>query len=464
MKIKHSFTFLLLIISTEIFANVTLPNIFGSGMVLQQNSKVRLWGDASTGEDITIICSWDDAKYTTKGSNQGKWEVTIKTPNYGGPYKIEILGRNKILLENILIGEVWLVSGQSNMEWTANSGIDNAKEEIQKAKFNEIRLFTVAASSADFPQKNLNGTWNICSPETMQNFSAVGYFFAQNLYNELKIPIGIINSSWGGSPAEAWVPKDKIEADPVLNKDALDLKEVPWAPIKIASIYNAMIAPLQDFTLKGFLWYQGESNVSHASNYDKLLNTLINSWRAQWHAELPFYFVQIAPYKYGNNEDGVTLRNAQRMAEKIKNTAMVVISDIGDINDIHPKNKKDVGTRLANIALKNQYNVGPVKINEPKILTYEIKKNKIILYFDTEDINCNSKCKNQFEIADINGKFISAQVKVRSNSISISHPSIDYPLFARFAWGNTELSELKNKEGMPVSSFITDNWWEFKNQ
>lgn len=457
--------FLFLFSSISVYSKVSLPHIFGSGMVLQQQSKVKIWGWAKSEEPIKINTSWDNETYATKTPASGHWFVEVLTPIYGGPYQISIQGYNNILLENILIGEVWLVSGQSNMEWSARSKIDNAEEEIKNANFANIRLFSVSHSSAPFPQQNISdGKWEVCTSETMSNFSAIGYFFGREIHQKLEVPVGIINSSWGGTPAEAWTPENAIKSNPILYKDALDLKEVIWGPVKTAVIYNAMIAPLAGFKLKGFLWYQGESNVMHASNYDLLLKTMIDSWRKVWNQDLPFYYVQIAPYKYDSPEEGVILRNAQRMVDNPPLTQMVCISDIGNINDIHPGNKLEVGRRLANLALKENYDTQIGTVFGPKLLTYEIKKGFINLYFDTADLVCGTDCQNNFEIAGTDGQFRKANVVVKSNTIKVISQKISNPAFVRFEWNNTTEASLKNSKGLPSSAFITDNWWSFVNK
>lgn len=460
---KFKLLVLFFISSFTLFANITLPAIFGSEMVLQQRSKVKFWGSAKTGEPVMVTTTWDKNMYNTKADADGKWELLIETPMYGGPYDIKVKGYNEINLKNVLIGEVWLVSGQSNMEWSAASGIDNTESEVQKANFPEIRLFGVNHATANSPQQNVSGNWAVCSPETMKYFSAIGYYFGKELHDNLMVPVGIINTSWGGTPAEAWTPEEHIKADPVLLKDALSLKEVPWGPVKTSVIYNAMVAPLAGFKIKGFLWYQGESNVSNAANYDRLLTTLITSWRTAWREDLPFYYVQIAPFKYGNPEEGVILRNAQRMAEVIPKTTMVTISDIGNKDDIHPRNKKDVGIRLANVALKNLYSAYKGEISGPRLLTYESKKGQITLFFDNPELKCDKNCMDNFEISDISGEFKKANVRIKSNTITLTNSKISYPIFARFEWSNTAEASLKNNQGLPASAFITDNWWQFKN-
>jgi sialate O-acetylesterase len=457
--------FFILFFTNFSFAKIILPGLFKSNMVLQQNSNVKVWGWGKSLEKVSIFTSWDNETYKTVVDKNGRWEVTVVTPTFGGPYLIDIKGNNSFTLTNVLIGEVWVVSGQSNMEWTAKDSITNGTAEVIMANYENIRFFSVQQVSADFPQQNAEGVWEKCSPETMKNFSAIGYFFAQKLIQNLEVPIGVINASWGGTPAETWVPEESIKSDPILLKNANLLPNDPWGPSKSGMLYNGMIAPLKAYKIKGFLWYQGESNVSSAFNYDRLLTTLITSWRSAWQEKLPFYYVQIAPFKGYKDDVGVALRNAQRRVEKqIEKVGMVVISDIGDVNDIHPKNKKDVGVRLANMTLKTTYEIGnPAPISGPKLISYESKNDKIILYFDTIELNCDTPCRDNFEVSDISGNFMKAKVTVKSNSIELCAKEISYPIFARFEWTNASPASLKNKAGLPVSAFVTDNWLAFKS-
>jgi sialate O-acetylesterase len=253
----------------------------------------------------------------------------------------------------------------------------------------------------------------------MRAFSAIGYYFARRLQSEINVPIGIINSSWGGTPAETWMTKEAVESDKVLLKNSMEKKQEPWGPKDAGYIYNAMIAPITNFKIKGSLWYQGESNVSHADDYDRLLSTLVGSWRKNWGYEFPFYYVQIAPYKYGG-DGGVRLRESQRRAESIiPNCAMIVISDIGNIDDIHPRNKKDVGIRLANIALSNQYQIKGLDISGPSLKDYQIKGNKITLNFNSRGpLVCNDACKYAFELSD-NHNSQKAKVFINGSSITL---------------------------------------------
>jgi sialate O-acetylesterase len=453
------FSLILILSFFQSIANVVLPSIFGNNMVLQQKSEVKIYGWAKPLEVINVNTSWDNKNHIDTTDNYGNWEVVITTPFYGGPFNLKIKGNNTIDLKNILVGEVWLVSGQSNMEWSASAGIDNAAEAIKSANYPSIRFLSISNSTANEVQNNFVGQWTECTPESMKDFSAVGYFFSKEIFQNTKIPIGIINSSWGGTPAEAWTPEDAILSDNVLHKDALSLKEVPWGPVKTASIYNSMIAPITKYNIAGVLWYQGESNVMNAKNYDRLLYTLATSWRAKWKINFPFYFAQIAPYKYEIIDEGVALRNAQRKAEfLIPNSAMIVLTDIGDNEDIHPRNKIDVGKRFANLALHNQYGKKEIIKSGPRLIDYEIIDDKIILNFSSiGSLICNTICKQAFEISDVNGEFKKADVTIETNKIILTSKNIKTPMNARYAWSNTATEVLTDVSNLLSSSFILKN-------
>lgn len=337
-------------------ANITLPAIFGDHMVLQQNAKVTIWGWAKPLEEISVTGSWSQDTAKVKVNNQGNWQVQLNTPAAGGPYTLTLKGYNTIIINDILIGEVWLASGQSNMEWTANMQVEHAEEAIQEANHPEIRFFTVLHRASDAPQLDVEGEWVVCSPATMRYFSAVAYFFGKEMQQHLKVPVGLINSSWGGTPAEIWTDPTLIAQNQTLATAAALLPDVPWGPKEPGRAYNTMIRPLIPFQIAGALWYQGEANTVNAGTYDQLLATMVQNWRTAWGYEFPFYYVQIAPYNYGKPMEGVLVREAQRKAmAMIPNSGMVVVSDIGNINDIHPRNKIDVGKRLANWALSQTY-------------------------------------------------------------------------------------------------------------
>lgn len=440
-------------------ANVTLPNIFGDNMVLQRNSEVRIWGWANPKEEIKLVSSWNNQEYKTVTNNQAKWELVIKTPEAGGPYTISIKGYNEVVFKNVLIGEVWLCSGQSNMEMSASWGIDNGDEEVKNAANPNIRFFTVSKSTAVTPQNNVLGNWVESTPETMKYFSAVGYFFAKRLREDLKnVPIGLISSNWGGTPAEIWMTEEVFQKDPILLENAKKLNEQEYGPHQSGRAYNAMISPITGFKIAGTIWYQGESNVGSLV-YDKTLSALITSWRKAWNDEFPFYFVQIAPYKTGtNNFSNVTVRNSQRkVLKEVPKTGMVLTSDISDTIDIHPKNKKSVGIRLANLALAETYKVNSNLVNGPLFNEIKIEKNKVTVSFDyDEGLYFKEKKSNQFEVAGADGIFYPAEASIKKNQVILTSKKVLNPVKVRFAWGNTIQPDLFNKANLPASCFISD--------
>ena len=453
-----AYFFLLFLIQIHSFA-VSVPDIFSNHMVLQQNAEITIWGWGNTGEKITITGSWDQKVVNVIANNLAQWKVTLNTPSSGGPYIIKIEGNNIIQIEDVLIGEVWLTSGQSNMEWTPNSGIDDGEQEVAKANYPGIRFFTVAHKTADATQLDVSGKWEVCSPETMRGFSAIGYFFSKELYQNLKTPIGVINSSWGGTPAEVWMNPKVVEENRVLKSAASKLTEVPWGPVQPGKAYHAMIAPLTPFKIAGALWYQGESNTGQAESYSELLTTLIANWRQEWGYDFPFYYVQIAPYKYDELFVGAILRDEQRQVMALPKTGMVVVSDIGNIEDIHPKNKKDVGMRLANLALASTYNKEGIPVSGPLYKQMKIEGNKVRIFFDHAENGLIMKGKEltHFEIAGADNNFVQAKAKIEGNSIVVYAQSIKLPVAVRFAWSNTAEPNLMNKEGLPASTFRTDN-------
>jgi len=459
MKIRRVLfviTVLVLILQT-IKANVSIPEIFSDNMVLQRNSDIILWGWAKTGETIVIKGDWMDKEATIQAGVQGTWKITIRTPVAGGPYNLHIRGTNEIILKNVLIGEVWLCSGQSNMEMSAQWGIDNGEEEIRNADYPQIRLFTVNTSTSNYPQQHLSGKWTICTPEEMKPFSAIGYFFARKLYKELGVPVGIINSSWGGTPAESWMPEESTQNDKFLKEAAAKQKVVPWGPVEPARIYNAMIAPLIPFQIAGVLWYQGEANTINAYAYKEMLTGLIKSWRSKWNYDFPFYFAQIAPYKYGNPMEGVIVRDAQRRALEVPNTGMVVLSDLCDTLNIHPKNKQDAALRLANLALNRYYKAVKLEDSGPLFREIIIDKNKAIITFDHSDglHSANDKL-TYFEVAGADKIFYPAEAKIKDGKVIVQSKSVKVPVAVRFAWKNTATPNLFNGANLPASCFTTE--------
>jgi sialate O-acetylesterase len=467
---KQIFTFLaisLILCSTLVSAQVKLPSVISDNMVLQQQFEVPIWGWAKPGEKINVKASWDQHEITATAGSDGKWTVKLSTPKATNiPQSITI---NETVLENILIGEGWICSGQSNMWWPMSQNM-NADKEIAAANYPEIRLFYVAREFADEPKKDCYGKWTECNPQTAASFSAVAYFFGRELRQQLGIPIGLIHTSWGGTPAEAWTRKEVLQSDPEL---AIYLKRfeekvvvaepgiVPRDQRSPSSLYNAMIAPLIPFGMKGVIWYQGESNRKEAKLYEKLFPAMIKNWRDDWgHGDFPFYFVQIAPYNYETPMVCALLRDAQRKSLSVPNTGMAVTLDIGNPNDIHPRNKQDVGKRLALWALASDYGKQDVVYSGPLYKSMKVEKNKIRLFFDHfgKGLMAKGGELSHFEIAGEDRQFFPAKAKIEGKTIVVSSDKLKSPVAVRFAFHNTDEPNLFNKEGLPASSFRTDDW------
>ena len=444
----------------SVFADVRLPAIIGNHMVLQQNSKVKLWGWCSPAEKIVISTSWDTTTYETNGDNGARWVAEVNTPKAGGPYSIKIKANNEVLIEDVLIGEVWVCSGQSNMEWSGDQNLPQSKAESPNATNTGIRFFYVAKSTSEAPQNDLSGKWVVCNPEDMLHFSAVGYFFGKQLNAKTKFPVGLINSNWGGTPAEVWTPKEIVESDQELKAASDKLGELAWWPNKPGLIYNAMIYPIVNYKIAGAIWYQGESNVGTHYAYQKLFTSMINSWRKSWGNEFPFYFVQIAPYSYGDDQlNGALLREAQTKALSYPNTGMVVISDlVDDIKNIHPIEKIKVSERLANLALAETYGIKGLSYKNPMYKTHTIEKGKIRVSFDNVPTGLVTKGGDvtEFYIAGSDLKFLPAKAKIEGNTVVVSNKEVKDPVAVRFGFTNTSIPNLFSSEGLPVNLFRTD--------
>ena len=634
-----------------------LNQLFNDHMVLQQKEEVAFWGTYTPNKRVTVSGSWGEES-TTNVAENGNWKLKLTTPKAGGPYKVNITTNDSIIVINdVLIGEVWLASGQSNMEmplkgWPPSDPIKNSEEEIANAQYSNIRMFDVANRFSLDKEATVKGNWTVCSSEVAGDFSASAYFFARRLNQELNVPIGIINSTWGGTPAESWVSVEGLKnlgdfdsmleamADPEAERntkewyarwkqmdipsdtqdwDVIDLKDndmaqpsyndenwktlalpgrldwhneqdvngvfwfrktveiddessgytfemgavddvdavyvngqkiggtvydftnsrsykIPTSTLKSGkniiairvvdtggpgsisgflrlkntkeetitldgdwkflitaelfnnkiytydlksvdklqrpkiivanaysptTLFNAMIHPLVDFNFKGAIWYQGESNVGRAKQYERLFPELIKDWRTHWQRDFPFYFVQIAPYNYGSpadKEGSMDLRNAQRKSLSTKNTGMVVTMDIGNFMNIHPSNKQDVGSRLAGLALANDYNK-EIVASGPLYQNHTISGNKIIVEFIHigSGLTFVDSSPKGFEIAGPDKKYISAEAVINDNKIELSAPSVEDPKYVRYAWSDNGIATLFNKEGLPASTFKTED-------
>ena len=458
---KKIFSFVCIIfIAKSAQANVRLPAIIGSHMVLQQKSKITIWGWADPAEKIKIRVGWDTVLYSATGSSAAKWKVQLATPVAGGPYTISIEANNKILLEDVMIGEVWVCSGQSNMQMSVNWGLPY-QDEVAKATNTKIRFFHIPRTTSEYPQEDVKAKWVVCNPDDMKDFSATGYFFGKKLNENLNVSVGLIHASWGGTPADTWTPKELIETDTVLKRAAASLKTSNGWPTEPGLAYNAMIYPLTNFSVAGTIWYQGESNVTNASTYTTLFTTMIKSWREAWQKEFPFYFVQIAPFAgYGDNSSSAFLREAQTRSLSLSNTGMVLTADlVDDINDIHPKMKKDVGERLANLALGETYAQREIVYKIPMYKNMQVQKNNIRIWFTNVEKGLMSKGPlTEFFIAGDDQNFVAAEAKIEGNSVVVWNKKVSRPVAVRYGFRNAALLKLYNKEGVPVNPFRIDEW------
>lgn len=509
MKVRIKFLSilgLLLFLSLGARAEVHLPDILGSSMVLQQNQKVPIWGTAEAGE--TVIVSFQKQKLTVVADAKGSWRADLKPLKADfTPQTLIIEGKNKIELKDILIGEVWLMTGQSNMQRLLRETANG--EEVQaKANHPNIRLFNASREVAFKKKQGKLGEWAACTPESVNEFTAAGYYFGVELEKELKVPIGLLNSSYGGSQAEAWTPVEYLTANPDLKATVERTKiwdeERPRVKVEYAeaikkwreesekqkaagvrpspspgvpdalrdyrvaaSIYDGMIAPLMPFAIRGAAWYQGESNEARAEQYNILLPVMIRSWRERWgEGNFPFGIIQLPNYRRVSEtpEEAAWsfIREAQRRtALNTENTGLIVTIDIGEAGDIHPKNKLDVGRRMAVWALKDVY--GRKLMDAPEFKKAEVKDAKIILTFDEVGIGLKIKDGeklDEFAIAGADKKFVWAEAKiVGKNKIEVSSPNIAQPVAVRYAFNsNPKHPNLTNDSGIPASPFRTDDW------
>jgi sialate O-acetylesterase len=443
-------------------AQLRVPSTFGSHMVLQQKTAVTLWGWASPSEEVRVLPSWAKEPLVAKTSAQSaRWQVVLETPEAGGPHSISVdAGSAHLLLDDVMVGEVWFASGQSNMEWTASAGLDDAAAEIASANHPGIRFFNVAKATADSPQVSCTGQWSVTTPETMPHSSAVGYFFARRLEAALHVPVGVVNASWGGSPIETWMRPALVLSDPVLAREAAE-NNPTWSPIKPGAAYHAMVAPWLAFPIAGVIWYQGEANVSHPSSYEALMEKHIQGWRADWSRDLPFYFVQIAPYHYGADDRAARLREQQQRALAVPHTGMVVTGDItSDTGDIHPKNKQDVGLRLANLALSDTYQITGLVAKSPLYASHTAEKGRLRIAFSNLDGKLTQKGKEigGLLVAGADQHFVPALGRIEGATLLVWSKQVKEPVAVRYAFSSDATLSLFGPGGLPVAPFRTDAW------
>jgi sialate O-acetylesterase len=452
-----------------------LSQMFTSNMVLQRNMKDAIWGWTEPGKEVTVSIGGKTAKATADA--QGKWLARVGPLHVGGPYKLTVSGPQTVELDNILVGDVWICSGQSNMEFGLGNAT-NAPQEIAEADYPQIRLYTVQKTISTEPRTDLGkddgqlfGQWSVCTPKTVatggwNGFTAVGYFFGRELYKQTNVPIGLIHTSWGGTIAEAWTSDQALrplkDFDNALDHLDKTNKSNPNVP---SVLYNGMIAPLVPYGIKGAIWYQGESNAGRAYQYRKLLPTMIGDWRTRWgEGEFPFYIVQLANWQALQTQPGddawAELREAQSMTAKdVPHAGIAVTIDIGDAADIHPKDKQDVGKRLALNALVKDYGK-KIEYSGPVYKSLHVEGNKVVLTFDHVGGGLTVKGDKPmgFAIAGDDKKWVWGDAQIVGHTIVVSSPQVTKPVAVRYAWHINPICNLYNKEGLPASPFRTDDW------
>ncbi|MBI3860452.1 MAG: sialate O-acetylesterase [Planctomycetia bacterium] len=473
-------------------AEVKLPNIFTDHMVLQQGQKNRVWGTAGAGEAVTVTI--DKQTQKVSAGADGKWQVALDPLPVGGPYVLAVKGSNEIKIDDVLVGEVWICSGQSNMQWSVNISNDPDLEKLT-AKFPRIRMINFPRIGVQEPiWTHPESRWKVCMPDNVGDFSAVGYYFARQLHQTLDVPVGMINNAWGGSACEAWIRRDLLAADekykPMLEgwakneslfaelsaksdlnedqkKQVAGLKQNMGGNHRPANIYNGVLKSHLGYGIKGAIWYQGESNAGRAYQYRDLFPLMIKSWRDEWgQGDFPFYWVQLADHKPENpnqfESDWAELREAQTMTmSKLPNTGEAVIIDIGEGKDIHPKNKVDVGRRLARWALAKDYGFH-VWYHSPQYKSMDVQGNKIVLTFDHVDGGWRPFDVNEprgFAIAGEDKKFVWGTAKILPDGkVEVLAAGIDKPVAVRYGWADNPVVNMYNGGGLPLTPFRTDDW------
>jgi sialate O-acetylesterase len=455
------------------YGKVQLPAIINNNMVLQQKSNVALWGHAVKSGKVVIITGWNNKKYTAITDTAGSWQLQVRTPQAGGPFKISFNDGELLELSGILIGEVWVCSGQSNMEMPVKGynkqPILNASQIIDDAnKHPAIRIFRVPKIVSAVPLNDCKGKWLETDSQTVKDFSAIAYQYATILQAKLKVPIGILATYWGGTAIQSWMSKKTLSRFAEVNiPERLDtITDPEKAPEQSPAIlFNSMIAPIAGYGIKGFIWYQGESNRYNPSLYAKLMPVMVKEWRRLWNlGNLPFYYVQIAPYEYSgpNNYFSALLREVQfKLEHKIPHTGMIVSLDVGKQQFIHPPDKTTISERLSNYALAETYHRLGMTYLSPAFKRMKINKEQLYLKFTNTGGGLQFKDKDtgNFEIAGNDKIFYPAQaVIVKKDQVRVHSDQVKEPVAVRYAFKNWCVGNLYTKEGMPTSSFRTDNW------
>ncbi|HEU5340547.1 sialate O-acetylesterase [Edaphobacter sp.] len=478
-------------LSSVLYAEVRLPQILSDHAVFERNAPIHIWGWATPNARVTI--RFDKQTRTAVADEAGEWSAWLMPETAGGPYTLTVEGDGATLTRSdILVGDVWLASGQSNMQFPlrgfSNAPLRNGAEEIAHANHAKIRLLRVPDTGADYPQADVNASWTACTPETAADFSAVAYFFGREISEKEDVPVGLIDSTWGGTPADSWVSMDMlgtdanllpafharaIFADEEVRSQELDVldkaakaagkpvsirdwhpNQISWRP---AALYNGMIAPLTPYTIKGFLWYQGETNsgVDRYLNYSVLFPALISDWREHFaQGDLPFLYAQISSFISPKEYWGV-VRDAQRRALSLRNTAMAVTIDVGNPNNVHPSDKQTVGARMALAARAMVYGE-KVAYQSPSFRQVTREPGALRVWFDHAQGLTSRGTLNDFEIAGADHKFVAATAKIDGETVVVSASGVERPVYVRYAWDNAAKGSLYNAAGLPAGTFTSE--------
>jgi len=447
-------------------AEIKLPAIFGDNMVLQQQTNAAIWGTASSNRTIKVKTSWNGENYSVKSDAEGNWKLKVSTPAAGGPYSITISDDKTLKLSNVLIGEVWVFSGQSNMYMTMqgykNEPILGSNEAIATSSNENIRLFTVERVKSLEPFNDFPGQWLECEPENVAALSATAYFFGRMVQQALDVPVGLICSSWGGTRIEPWMSESGIKEFDWVSLPDKDMED-DYSVQTPTVLFNAMISPMVGFAIKGATWYQGESNRLEPKEYEKLMPGLIKNWRDQWGiGDFSFYYCQIAPYDYGSaGFNSALLREAQLNASTVlPNTGMACLMDVGEKQSIHPADKEVAGERLAYLALAKTYGLKGIQYSGPVLKEMKVEGSLVYLTFEHAENGLTTFGKElaNFKVAGKNGRYYPATASITRDGITLYSPKVQEPITIRYAFDDFVIGELFNTEGLPASSFRTDDW------
>jgi len=477
-KIKIAFSFAIFSPfcgASKAQAQLKIPALFSDNMVLQQQSHPQIWGWSTANSKVSVTVSWGKEKFQSNADKDGKWKIQLSTPSAGGPYLIHIQsGSSKVDINNVLIGEVWLCTGQSNMEMPMkgfrDTPIANSADDIMNSKNSKLHFIKIPRSSQTVPQDSAKySQWMEATPGSVSNFSATGYYFGRMLQKMLDVPVGLISVNYGGSKAEAWMDSAVLASvgDIKIPQRGDAIKSVNQTP---TVLFNGMLRPVIGYGIKGCIWYQGESNYDNPKQYETLFPTMVHRWRELWgQGDFPFYFAQIAPFNYaslppyysGGKYNSAFLRDAQRKSLKtIPNSAMVSLMDIGEEDNIHPKHKKEGGERFAFLALDNVYGMKDYTLACPTYDSMVVAGNVVTLHFlnTRNGLTSYGKPLQQFEIAGADKVFHPANAVITQGKLKVSSPYVAAPVAVRYAFKDFVVGDLFNTEGLPMASFRTDDW------